>query len=103
MFINTEVKTRIAELDIVIKQLNAIITRYEFDDADEMKEYMDCYNMAIKMRTELEAQLKGRSISKEALLQAGVGITSLLMIMKFEKTDIITTKAFGVVTRWLGK
>ena len=38
-------------------------------------------------------------ISKDALLAAGVSIVSILVILKYEKLDVITSKAFGLLKR----
>ena len=39
----------------------------------------------------------------KTILSSAVGLASLVMIMKYEEEDVITTKAFSMVTRMLGK
>ena len=59
--------------------------------------------VADNLRVLCEAREKknDRVISSEAILAAGVNILGLLVVLNFEKANIITSKAFGML--WKGK
>lgn len=51
----------------------------------------------------LKNKMSEREIDKTEILKAAVSIGSILLIMNYEKTDIIATKAFTFATRMIGK
>ena len=42
-------------------------------------------------------------VGADTIVTSAVGIGSLLMILHYEKADVITSKAFNMVTRLIGK
>lgn len=42
-------------------------------------------------------------IDPNVLLNAGVSLTSILLILNYEKADVITSKAFGIFSKMIGK
>jgi hypothetical protein len=57
-------------------------------------EYTECVKN-LEMLNEMK--IKNRVISPEGLLMIGGNLLGLLLIMKFEKTDVLVTKALGFV------
>ena len=89
-----EISDAIVELDKQIEELIKIMTVLEKDEYYTTK--MQKLNDLTKLRNELaESKIKG---SYMPLVITGVlGATQLLMVLKHEKTDVITSKAFGWV------
>jgi hypothetical protein len=55
----------------------------------------------IRVLTESREKKNSSDISNEAVLAAIVNVASLLIILNFERTGTITSKAFGLL--WKGK
>jgi hypothetical protein len=58
----------------------------------------DDYNKVasnLKLLCEAREKKNDRVISSEALLAAAVNIVSILVVLNFERTGVITSKAFG--------
>lgn len=54
---------------------------------------------SIKVLCEAREKKNDRVLSKEMLLNAGVSLLGILIVLNFEKTGVITSKAFS----WLGR
>lgn len=55
----------------------------------------------LKVLCEAREKRNDRVISSEALLTVGANILGILLVLNFEKTGVITSKAFGML--WKGK
>lgn len=81
-------------LDKRIKVLESRLLKEELEDrAGTMSE--------LETLVRIREQLAGGTdkVSKDALLAAGVSIASILVILNYEKADIITSKAFSMLKR----
>lgn len=53
----------------------------------------------LKVLCEARERKNSRDISNEAILTSVVSIVSLLVVLKYEQLDVITSKAFNLI-RW---
>ena len=53
----------------------------------------------IKTLCEAREKKNDRVLSKEVLFTAGVNILTVLLVLNFEKTGIVTSKAFSFLTK----
>ena len=53
----------------------------------------------LKLLCEAREKKNDRVLSKEALFAAGVNILGILIVLNFEKTGVITSKAFSFLTK----
>lgn len=53
----------------------------------------------LKVLCEAREKKNSRDISNEALLAAAINIVGILIVLNFERTDVITSKAFGWISR----
>jgi hypothetical protein len=78
-------------------EVKRVLARMSELDAESLQ-----YNQAAKNLKELmEAKgLKSKAtISPEAILAAATNIAGILLILNFEKLDIVTTKAIGFISK----
>lgn len=61
----------------------------------------DEHNAIVKQIVEFEKILaekkKSRTISPDTMLIVGANIVGILLVLNFEKADVITSKAFGLI------
>lgn len=103
--INRKVKTHIEGID---KEIESLMIQLAETQAigEQYKNILDRVETLVKIREELVTPKKADKNSNlyiGALITGAFSIAQLLMIMNYEKTDIITTKGMTVVTKWLGK
>lgn len=66
----------------------------------ETADYQNIADQLVKLY-KLRADIKSSKfrVSGDAIVQASAGLLGILLILKFEKVDIITTKAMGFVKK----
>lgn len=84
------------EIQFLSKQINE--GNYGTEDYDDA---MKSLKELIEIRDSIKG--KGFEIKSDTVINALVSITSIILITKHEKLDIITTKAFNVATKLIGK
>lgn len=81
------------------------------DDLETFDKHKDSedYNQTIsniesltRIKKELRDSGKWSDMRSERVITAILGLVGVLLILNYEKTDIVTTKTFGMVTRLLG-
>lgn len=83
----------ITALDVQIEELIKVIGLLEKDEYYTTK--MQKLNDLTKLRTELaESKIKGSHVP--IVISGVLGLTSVIAVLKHEKTDVITSKAFGM-------
>ena len=102
---NRQLVKNIKVLDKRIEDKLAYLELEELTDEDyEIQlQLIDTLVSAREDLTNVKATERGRWIDGKTILSSVVGLASLVMIMKYEEEDVITTKAFSMVTRMLGK
>jgi hypothetical protein len=80
------------ELDTLIERLSQAILNAE-PTSEGYAHMVDQYTKLKK----IQAETSPKPISKEALFAAGVNLTGILMIISFERTHALTSKALGFV------
>lgn len=91
----TKLQENIDALDIEIGVLTKELVDSKGDDYEEI-------SSKIERMTEIRASLANDKVtgsySKE-IISGAVAIAGLVLVLKHEKTDIITTKAFSMATK----
>jgi hypothetical protein len=63
------------------------------------QEYAKALTVAERLLGMMEDEKKPSSVSKDALLNVGANLLGILMIIKHENVNVITSKALSFVTR----
>lgn len=86
----------VIELDRQIEELAMIIAKTEVDEVytAKLKKLEDLS----KIRAEL-SECKVKESNAPAVISGVVGISAVLLVLNYEKTDIVTSKAFGIATK----
>lgn len=86
----------VVELDRQIEELTMIINKVESDEvySAKLKKLEDLTAIRCKLS---EAKVKESNVP--AIISGVVGISTVLLVLKHEKADIITSKAFGIATK----
>jgi len=84
------------------KSLNAMDKEIErlvekLSNMSPVSEDYEPISARIKTLCEARSMKNDRAISAEVIVGAAVNILGMLIIMNFEKTNVITTKAFGML------
>lgn len=103
----TKVDTQIAELDVIFDSL----IRKSKEDVTNTAENSGVYSAmedVLKLKKDLLEIKEGSKswksrVDVNTVISAGVSLTSMLLILNYEKTDIVTSKAFTVASKWFGK
>lgn len=89
-------------LDKRIKEVEAWIgQRSKLSDKDYL-EYLEEYDRLIELKGRLRtAEGKGerKRIDPNTLITAGMSLLGIMMMLEYEKTDTISTKAMSLVNR----
>lgn len=80
------------ELDTLIERLSEAILNS--DPSDEG--YSKMYDNYVKLK-DIQRENRRKPLSSDALLAAGVNLAGILMIISFEHTHALTSKALGFV------
>lgn len=85
----------IVELDRQIEELLAIISRVETDEVyvSKLKKLEDL----TKVRAQL-ADVRSKESHTSVIISGAVSIAATLLVLKHEKTDVITSKAYSIAT-----
>lgn len=102
---NRKVDFHIEAIDERIKDLTLALTAVD-GYSDEYTDISKNIEKLIDIRTKLtgnrnDERFKGVDVN--TLVTGGISLISLFAIMHYEKTDVITTKAMNIATRWIGK
>lgn len=87
----------VIELDKQIEELAMMIAKIEVDEVYDRK--LKKLEDLTKIRGEL-SECKVNESNAPAVITGVLGMTTVLMVLKHEKTDIITSKAFNIATKW---
>lgn len=90
------ISQNIKDLD---NQIGELLSKYEHTEGDvEKTVLMEEIETLTKIRTDLKAsQVEG---SNSGIWVSGaLSIATVVLIMKYEETDVIATKAFNIATR----
>lgn len=93
---NKQLKANINELDVKIGELTK-----ELESAEDSVEYhviAEKIDALTKVRCQLTESKVSESYSKE-IISGLIGVGAMVLVLKHEKTDIITTKAFSMATK----
>lgn len=85
----------IAEIDM---ELLKLAKQGKFDD-----ERVVTLSELRKELQEGESKRDGLKLNANTLLNAGISIGTVLLVLNFEKLNVITSKAFGIGTKLLGR
>ncbi|HEI0617269.1 TPA: hypothetical protein SIF56_004482 [Escherichia coli] len=89
-------------LDKRIKEVEAWIgQRSKLSDKDYL-EYLEEYDRLIELKGRLRtAEGKGerKRIDPNTLITSGMSLLGVMMMLEYEKTDVISTKAMSLVNR----
>lgn len=103
--INRKRAEHIKAIDVRIEALLEDISNYDIY-SDEYESMTDRLEQLVKVRNELKPVRSGdkvKVIDLTTIVNGAVSVLSLMMILEYEKTEVVTTKALSVATKWLGK
>lgn len=86
----------VIELDKKIEELTAIIINVESDE-----EYLAKVNK-LESLTKIRCQLSETKVKESnapAIISGIVGISAILLVLNYEKTEIVTSKALSIATK----
>ena len=86
---------RLAQLDVIIGQRNKLTNEKYEEVMSEYKALVDLKNA----RKIAEGKDKKKSIDPNTVISSGASLIGIAMMLNYEKTDIISTKALSMVTR----
>jgi hypothetical protein len=90
--------------DVIKNHISELKIKFVKAEADEQREIMDelnnCYEM-LKKESEI-AEHEDR-IHKDTIVQSLTGLASILLVLNYEKKDILTSKAFGIAQKMIGR
>ena len=95
-----------AHINAQLMKLGAVTSGSEEHDLivakiRELTEIRNGYYSAVSGEVIPERRIA--QLKPESIIGGLVSLTSLYLIMKFEKTDIIVTKGFSIVSKWIGR
>lgn len=94
--LNKQLKNNIKALDKEIGEITLKLAKAEKEeDVAKMTKRID---ELTKIRTQLSNDLVNESYSKE-IIAGAVSIASILLVLKYEEDNIITTKAFSMIPK----
>lgn len=90
---NKQLKRNIKKIDVKIGELMEELTTVENDDDREIA--IIRIDELTKIRTQLSSNKVNESYSKE-VVSGAIGLASMVLVLRYEKADIITSKAFDI-------
>lgn len=102
---NRKIAKHVIGIDSQIETLLGELENYD-SYSDEYKSITENIQKLVTMRNDLKLNRIGdkvKIIDLTTVVNGTVSILSLLMILNYEKTEIVTSKAMTVATKWLGK
>lgn len=82
------------EIDDLLEEMS-----YQHRDSNEYADNVEYLTKLYEAKRGVESQKQG--ISKDALLYVGANIAGLLLVLHYEKLDVITSRAFNWI--WKGR
>lgn len=100
-------KKSVDPLDAKIEELKAEIATYDDPTDADYKMKCELINDLLDVKkaekdSVIDKLAKSR-IDPNAIIQAAVGLTSILLVLNYEKTDIVTSKSMSIAQKMLGK
>lgn len=98
-------KTQIKAIDERIEELTTDLVTVD-SYSEEYKAIVTNIETLVKVRKELNSGRPftiGTNIDMNAIITGAIGLAAVLMITKYEENEIVTSKAFGLVSKWIGK
>lgn len=91
-----ETTDAIIELDKQIEELAKAMINLEKDEAyaSKIKQLEDLTNV----RTQL-AECKVKESHAKEIISGILGVSAMMLVLNYEKTDIVTSKAFGIASK----
>lgn len=102
---NNTVKKHIKVVDGQIKSLFYELSELD-SDSEDYENVLQHIDKLVEIRqdlTENRMETKFGGVDVNTIVNGGISIASILAIMKYEKAEIITTKAWSLATRMLGR
>lgn len=100
-------KKSVDPLDAKIEELKAKIAKCDDpEDADYKAQCALMNYLLIAKKSEKDSDIEKSAKSRidpNTVIQAAVGLASILLILNYEKTDIVTSKSMSIAQRMLGK
>ena len=98
-------KKSVDPLDTKIEELKAKIAENgDPNDPDYIRDCKVIDDLLEIKKSEKDSDKESKSkIDPNTVIQAVVGISSILLILNYEKTDIVTSKSMSIAQRMLGK
>jgi septal ring factor EnvC (AmiA/AmiB activator) len=95
---NKQLKQNIKELDNRVGKLYEQLDKAQTDE--ERKQLLEQAKELADLRNKL-SEGKTRESLLPVLIPAAVGLTAMFMVIRHEETNIITTKALGLATKFI--
>lgn len=92
---NKQIDMNADKLDIMIGKL-----LYEVDDIQDEDEYekvLQKIEKLVSLRTSI-GESKTKESNKGAMISAGIQIASILVVLQYEKANVITSKAYSIAS-----
>lgn len=96
----TKISTR--NLEAVVRKIDNDIIENE-DNYDKLIELVDTRETIINAINNSRRKRWYDGVDINTLISSGVSLASILVILNYEKTDIITTKAMSIFNKLVGK
>ena len=90
----------IVELDKQIEELTMAVAYYERDEEYSAK--LKKLDDLVKVRNQLSENRIGESVAPQ-LVSGALGLGTVLLVLNYERTEIIRGQAFGVAMRLFGR
>lgn len=91
-----KVSDAVLELDKQIEELTMLISKFEIDSEYITKQQR--LEELTKIRVQL-SECKVKESHAPAVISGVIGVSAMLLVLNYEKTDIVTSKAFGMATK----
>lgn len=98
---NRQLRTNIKQLDLQIGILTKELYVLGTDDETEYEMKVQKMEDLTKLRCQL-AESKVKDSHAGVLITGAFGIVGTLIVLHYEKTDVVTSKAFGMVKMFKG-
>lgn len=96
----TKINTR--NLEAVVQKIDNDIIENE-DNYEKLIELVDTREAVVNAINNSRRKRWYDGVDINTLISSGVSLTSILLILNYEKTDIITTKAMSIFNKLVGK
>lgn len=95
---NRRLKKNINEIDVKISKLNEELNSIEGMSEEDLKLIEGRAELLINLRNKL-SEVKTRESIAPIVIPGVVGLSAILLVLNYEKREIITTKAFSIATK----